>query len=500
MNHESSILREILVHCSGGPAALKPLLAIHSRATLYRRVQELVEQKYLEKRDDRYLTTPAGDGLLKAPQVEVDTDRDERLVEVFPHFPYLPTQLHWAAALLVIGAATARKFLGMSDSLASFALLGPPMKWKTKLAEALLSILGAPAENLVYSPSEGGRSLFVRKNSKGGMETIREVMDKDVVAFDEYHKASPEVKGMIGAYLHGRRELPFENETLELKPTPLILLNPVRETGHILERLNVDEAQFRRLVAVDFAQAAIPVEIEDKGTEFLQEIRKLGPITMKPPTGLSAASRERFKTAVKEAVEDKAHLRFIDFTMVGSIIEGLTGYLGEEHAVRAGVTAYIRCLWSIGFAGPGWRSVLARAFETPPPAAAPQPASQNSFDYRGNLQLLHESLRTLGRSNEDLGTVVEEHAVLVRLLRDLGVPPKLFFGMVRETIGDAEKLGWVREILERLKKGRIVLLKKELQDGDPYLGRGYVTKAPCECQRWGDFVYTWDALCAKVTK
>lgn len=494
MNHESTVLREILVHCSGGPAALKPLLATYPRATLYRRVQDLVEQKYLEKRDDRYLTTEAGVGLLKNPQVEVDTDRDERLIEVFPHFKYLPTQLHWAAGLLVIGAVTARKYLGMTDSLASFSFMGPPMRWKTKLAEMLLSMLGAPAENLIYSPSEGGRSLFVRKNARGAIDTIRKILAAALVGFDEWHKATPEVKAMIAAYLHGRRTLPFENDILELKPTPIILSNPVSETGHILERLDVDEAQFRRLVAFNFAQAVIPEEIEEKGTEFLQEVRKLGPIKLKAPTGLSAGSRDQLKGVIKEVVDDKTHLRFIDFTMVGSMVEGLTGYLGEEHAVRAGVTAYVRCLLSIGFAGPAWRSILARSFENPTPTPPSAPVAENSFDYRGNLQLLHESLRTLGRSNADLGKIVDEHAALVRLLDDLGIDPGGFFDMVGEMRGSADLQIWIRTNLVRLKKGLAVLLHKEIQDGESWIWTGVVTKAKCDCRKWDQDLFGWEAL------
>jgi hypothetical protein len=186
-----------------------------------------------------------------------------------------------------------------------------------------------PAGEPGFSPAEGGRSLFVRKNARGQTQTIRRILQSSLAAFDEYHRAAPAVKTLIGAYLHGKREIPLENITLELRPTPVILLNPVKASGTILDRLGVDEAQFRRLVVFDFEGVVIPEAIEDKGTEHLKEIRRQSPIDLKAPTGLSAGSRDRIKAAIKAVVLRKEHLRYIDFSMIASIVEGLTGYLGR---------------------------------------------------------------------------------------------------------------------------------------------------------------------------
>lgn len=501
-NNLDPITTAILMHCLGAPARLKNLQQTIPRSSLYRRTNELVREGLLEKRGDRYVATPAGERAVRAPEPDapVDTNIENAVLEAFPMFRYLPTPLHWDATLLIIGAVTSRQHLNQDDSLPGFALVGPPMVWKTKTAEALLAMVGAPPENLVFSPAEGGRSLFVRKDARGRTQTIRQILQALLAVFDEYHRARREVKALIGAYLHGKREIPFENSTLELRPTPVILLNPVKPSGTILERLGVDEAQFRRLVVFDLQGVIIPEAIEDKGTEHLKEIRRQSPIELKAPAGLSAGSRDRIKAAIKAVVLRKEHLRFIDFSMIASIVEGLTGYLGEEMAVLAGTLAYARSLASIGFATPGWRTAVTQALGGPAvartaPAAPPRvPMTSNPLDYQANLSRLYSALLATGRTHQDLPKVLDDHSALVALLRALDVPPVKFFGLARELLGDGDGIEWLRAHIADFVKFGYFVLRGGMQDGQYCVSSALVKQAKPLQLKQDEWWYFYDAL------
>ena len=316
------------------------------------------------------------------------------------------------------------------------------------------------------------------------------------MVFDEYHKAPPEVKRIIAAYLFGKRTIPFENSVLDLKPTPLILLNPLKRGGSLLERLGIDEAQQRRLIVFLLDDCRIPEEIEDKGSERLQEAKRMGPVELKRPHGLSDNSRQRIKDAIKALVRSKECLRFLDFTMVLSTIEGLTGYLGETFAVRAGTVAYARSLFTCGFAKDDWREKvdgILRPKKAAVDAVAPR-GQENSFDYTRNLRLLHEALRALGRGHGDLARVMDDYVAIVGVLRDIGLRPNQFFDFVRETRANTECPQWIGELLKALREGKTLQLSWTTDKGGRWINPSAVWNCQGECQRQALDSYSWKCL------
>ncbi len=473
----------VLMHCIGTPNHLRALTVNFPRATLYRRTNELIQQGLLIKEGERYLTTPAGEAAVN-PSTGKEKTGFDLIFENLPHLAHLPTLIHKAAALLVLGAVTARRFLQMADSLASFAFLGPPLRWKSKLAEMLLAMVGAPAECLIYCPAEGGRSLFVRRNGQGDIQTTRRILEAPLVAFDEYGRATPGVQAVIGAYLHGQREIPFENVKLELKPTPIILSNPASRKGTILDRLGVDEAQMRRLIVLDFETTTIPEEIEDKGQERLKAVRDMKPLELKAPTGLSPESRERIKIAIKAIIPLKTNLRFVDYNLVTSCIEGLTGYMSEEDAVRAGLFAYGQSLATIGFAIPGWQMLLAPEPDGPAANTTGAPVAANSFDYEENLRALHETLRANRWTAKDLKPLLDNYSAFVLLLRELGIEPKVLFDSVKQCGTRPPCRDWMRRIVEHLNAGAILMITQDTEGEEVAWSVGDVTPKNDASRAW----------------
>lgn len=164
--------------------------------------------------------------------------------------------------------------------------------------------------------------------------------------------------------------------------------------------------------------------------------------------------------------------------------------------------AYARSLSTIGFAAPGWRTVVTQALGGPE-AARPAPATpsprlpvscSNPLDYQANLSRLHSALLAMGRTHRDLPKVLDDHSALVALLQALAVPPVKFFGLVRELLGDGEGIAWLRTRPEDFARNRFFMLKGEMADGEFGVSSARVTQAKPLRVEPDEWIYVYDAL------
>ena len=205
----------ILEHCRDEFRVMTPLISkIAPKTTLYRSKDQLLGNGLLERDGkDRYKTT--GAGILKLEALRGSSI--PTLSTLYPPLELVPTPQHRALVELGLAAVIARKYELRADRHPTLVLAGPTLTWKTSCAMFLCHMIGLdPLKQIVNLAAESGKSLWLRKASTGQITYKRELLDTELVVFDEFQAADPQTKRLLGIFIDGRKTISFENEELTI--------------------------------------------------------------------------------------------------------------------------------------------------------------------------------------------------------------------------------------------------------------------------------------------
>ena len=221
----NAIDRQILESCRDGFRPLKPLIGPIASGTLYRHARRLGALGWLRKEGALYRTTDAG--LRELASVSLRRPPDP-LVTLYPPLAHVPTAAHRALIDLVLAAAVARHHAVRPDRHPFFVLSGATLRWKSSAGRFLCHALGLdPATHVVDCGLETGRSLSFRRGGTGAIVSRRALLDAPLLVLDEFLTADAAVRDTLGIFLSGRLVMPVENETLTVRPVPVLTLNPL---------------------------------------------------------------------------------------------------------------------------------------------------------------------------------------------------------------------------------------------------------------------------------
>lgn len=405
------IATDILRYCKNGYMQLTELMKMnnYAKTTFYRILNKLVKDGLIESLGGKHKTTQKElnqiAGVNKADSNFTFLDSVlQPILEKVPHFKWLPTPIHKAISVTILGAAKARECIEEDSAHAVIAIVGPTFKWKTTTCEIICHTLNLNVDDtIVLLSAESGKSMFLRRNSKGDIATARKVLSSPIVVLDEYNKCEKRVKAAIHPILHGKRTLPFENDTIKISATPVILSNPLKN-GTIFEKLGIDEPAFRRMICCDLTNIEIPESIKLEGDNFIKEVKSLGALeSCEPLPGEDFNGISKIKAVVTEAVAHKEDLRLIDCVMIANVAKGISGYIGKT-AVKCALACYLAMSETIGFIKPSWPQILHKHFpdsnrSSPVQSIADSPASPISsfkgssiFSYSEKIREVEELL------------------------------------------------------------------------------------------------------------
>ena len=481
-NETDEVVAAVLEHCLRG-SRLAGLRGRHPMSTVYRRVGTLVSRGLLAKEGAVYRTTDRGRQALRAPPSRSPLDR------TIPQLAYAPTSVHRAILELVTAAVVIRQHGSRDDHHPAFVLLGPTLTWKTWTAKMMCAMLGLDSvDHVLLAHAETGRSLLTRRGYAGSTVSKRGILSSPFFALDEFHKADNRAGRMAGVYVQGTRVIAYENERLEIRPVPMLILNPFK--GDSLEaRTNLDDAQIRRCVVADLEGARIPEALRSRGEEFLAEARKAKPVSLadRRPADCSAL-RDALTGTLRRSLMPDAVQR-VDEELVLQLAEGMAAFLPPEEAWIVVVRDLLTVWETLGWTAPGWRLRL--------PAAPASRAVTPARDAAGPraLSLQEETRRVIAEATgpipRDLGTakliasakaelkavretVRNERETLNRLHKEAQTTPRLIAEFVAarnhlKSVGlswDAPGLHRAAQVYARegANAGRVIKLAHDLVD------------------------------------
>ncbi|MCW8137954.1 MAG: hypothetical protein KIT58_03525 [Planctomycetota bacterium] len=463
-----SLARDILKHLEGGPSSIRALLKSHPRSSLYRRLRELMQEGLIERDRGKYRLLPAGRGAITRRSTETAAKSVIGLAAFHEHIPALrhaPTRVHQAVLALVCCAMVARSHRMRTSHHPGLVLFGPAMRWKTWVARSACLMAGIDPERFVVQlATESGRSLFLRKGATGERRSTRTALEQPVVGLDEYLRATPEVRRLVQALLCGELTIPDENELLDLRAVPLILLNP-REGDHLSERVGLDGPMLRRTVCVDLGRIEIPAEIVAEGDTRLAKIAALPRVELREPRCPEWDPQDEVRRRLQRALADRSLLGGIDLSMLSMLAAAATAWLSPAPALDAVLDSYLTAVETLGWLHPDWRERVdedrhERTQVSGPPDDVPgRPGVELDLDYLQRLERISAACARQGLSPE---TVAHQAEALDRL-QQLGVEWDDLERVLRllrgEQVAGATPAKWLEQ-LERC--GSLVKAEAEL--------------------------------------
>jgi hypothetical protein len=369
----SALDRVLLQHCEDDFVFLHDLLTHVARGSMYRHVSNLRGAGLLEKRGRTYCTTEQG----KRRLVELVSNMDWNIWDrIYLPMQYVPTPQHRAVIELATAAVAARQADNQDDHHPGFVLMGPTLAWKTSGAKFQCHLLGvAPAETIIDLTTETGRSLLVRRDGKGNLAFKRDLLDGQLIVFDDVLEAETSLRPTIHHFLSGRKLIPVDNTLLRIAPVSLFTLNP-RPKATLEEQTTFSTAQLRRLVVTNLANVALP-DLANMGHRALEAAAKQGPLRLQPPTVDAQTYRPHIVTLVREVLVPQIWPR-VDTEMVITLVTGMSGFVPDpERAIQQTVYNYGLTAETLGWARSGWSEAVCR-FSLHTPLSTPRHRNQAS--------------------------------------------------------------------------------------------------------------------------
>jgi hypothetical protein len=268
---------------------------------------------------------------------------------------------------------------------------------------------------------ETAGSLILRRGAKGQVVSQRQAVSQPVVGLDEFGRAKPEAVRIAKALLYGDLETPFENEMVEIRCVPIVMMNPKtsKRNAELTELLGLDEGTIRRSTIADLSRLEIPENVLTEGDRLLDRARALGPAEFPPPRHPDWRPTAEVKRLLLVALDRPARLAEIDVTMVALLCAGLTSWLSREDALRLGVTKYLEVVETLDWLKRDWRTSVARALEEAGQLGADtgtrgDETTRNPRDYSVKIDDMLSACR-------DLGVTPEKGASLLGEVRTMGL-------------------------------------------------------------------------------
>lgn len=346
----NAIDRQLLEFCRNRFRPLKPLIGPIASGTVYRHARRLAALGWLQKESALYRTTDAGLRELEA----VSTRRPpDPLVALYPPLAQVPTAVHRALIALIFAAAVARRHEVRADRHPFFVLFGATLRWKSSAGRFLCHALGLdPATHIVDCGLETGKSLSFRRGGTGAIVSRRALLDAPLLVLDEFLTADAAVRDALGIFLSGRLVMPVENDTVTVRPVPVLTLNP-RPKDTLEGRIGLSAPLIRRAVLVDLDAVSMP-DLAAVGEVAVEAARAHSPLVLSSPAVDCDAFHEAIVQLTRAILVPAAHAR-IDVEIVVNLATGMTAFIPEPVAAIAYVVHALGVLAeTLGWARPGW--------------------------------------------------------------------------------------------------------------------------------------------------
>jgi hypothetical protein len=357
----NAIDHQILEFCRDGFQPLKPLIGPIASGTVYRHARRLGALGWLRKEGALYRTTDAGLRELDAVSTRQPPDP---LIALYPPLAQVPTAVHRALVALVLAAADGRRHEVRPDRHPFFVLFGATLRWKSSAGRFLCHALGLdPATHVVDCGIESGKSLSFRRDGTGAIVSRRTLLDAPLLVLDEFLTADAAVRDALGIFLSGRLVMPVENETLTVRPVPVLTLNP-RPKDTLEGRIGLSAPLIRRALLVDLDAVSLP-DLAAVGEVAVEAARAHSPLVLSPPAADCQEFHEAIVALTRAILIPAAHHR-VDVEIVVNLATGMTAFIPEPVPAIAYVVQAIGLLAeTLGWARPGWHEVVAQFARDP---------------------------------------------------------------------------------------------------------------------------------------
>ncbi len=367
--------RTILHYCEYDFVLMHDLLKHVARGSLYRHVGSLLNAGLLAKRGRAYRTTEQG----KRRLGELASNIDWAIWnDIYQPMRDVPTPQHRAVIELAAAAVVARQAVSQDDHHPSFLLMGPTLVWKTSQAKFLSLLMGVDASaTIIDLTTETGRSLLVRRDTKGTLIFTRNLLDGPLIVFDDLLEAEAALRPALHHFLSGRRVVPVDNTLVRIAPVSLITLNP-RPKSTLEEQTTFRTAQLRRLVVTNLSKVAFQ-DLANRGHRALEAAAMYGPLRLPPPTANAEVWRSHIVGLVREILMPQIWPR-VDTEMLIILVTGMTAFIPDpERAIQQTVYDFALTAETLGWTRPGWVEVITRFTLHAPPRMRSRP-DQDTHD------------------------------------------------------------------------------------------------------------------------
>lgn len=350
----NAIDRQILEFCRDGFRPLKPLIGPIASGTVYRHARRLGALGWLRKEGAFYRTTDAGLRELDALSTRRPADP---LVALYPPLAQVPTDVHRALIALILAAAAARHHEVRPDRHPFFVLFGATLRWKSSAGRFLCHALGLdPATHVVDCGIETGKSLAFRRDGTGAIVSRRALLDAPLLVLDEFLTADAAVRDALAIFLSGRLVMPVENETLTVRPVPVLTLNP-RPKDTLEGRLGLSAPLIRRAILVDLDAVPMP-DLAVVGEAAVEAARAHPPLVLAALAADGRAFHDAIVQLTRAILTPAAH-PCVDVEIVANLVTGMTAFIPSPVPAIAYVAQSLGILAeTLGWARPGWRDTV----------------------------------------------------------------------------------------------------------------------------------------------
>ena len=242
----------------------------------------------------------------------------------------LPAE-HRAMLRLIEDAVIARRALRevYPSNWPAFILLGPTKSGKTLLGSLAARRFGLDpiaACRLLMRETPG--SLLGRRVQTGPatLEIVPSpLLSLPLVMFDEFDKASAELRRAVFAYLDGVSRYQSEDGELDIQATAIVTLNAERDLGLL------PDAYLRRSVVLDTAPLALVVRDLDLVAAALARVvlPVVSPDLTPPAADLSADARRGLRTLLQNCLTERGW-QLVDVEAVSRLVLGRSATLPTD--------------------------------------------------------------------------------------------------------------------------------------------------------------------------
>ena len=251
----------------------------------------------------------------------------------------LPAE-HRAMLRLIEDAVVARRALGdvYPSNWPAFILLGPTKSGKTLLGTLAARRFGLdPIDTCRLLMRETPGSLLGRRVQTGPatLEIVPSpLLSLPLVMFDEFDKASAELRRAVFAYLDGVSRYQSEDGELDMEATVIVTLNAERDLGLL------PDAYLRRSVVLDTAPLATVVRDLDLVAATLARVvlPVVRPDLTPPAADLSADARRGLRTLLQNCLTERGW-QLVDVEAVSRLVLGRSATLPTDHVAAVVSTA-----------------------------------------------------------------------------------------------------------------------------------------------------------------